>query len=430
MWSISKLNKNFLGGILMKKIVNLFVVVGFIISIANFAFAEQTYRLENVVIFSRHNVRSPTVSGSKILTQVTNRKWIKWSGNAGELSTRGGLLETAMGEYFRKYLEHENFLTANYVPAENEFKFYANSRNRTVSTAKFFASGLLPVADVNIEHKYPVETNNDEIFFTKMNDVDENFREKILAEAAKQNNVKTFGEVGEKLEPSVRLIEKIIDFKTSPYAKEKNISTLPTDDFNLTLETNKTIKSSGGIEIAHNVVDGLLMQFYEEPFTYQKSFGRKISDKEFEQMMTLHRSVVTTVFGNPLSAPVICQPTLKFLSEEIAADRKFTFICGHDSNMTAMLTTLEVENFSFPNTYEKIPIGAKFVIEKRLGDDGKEYAKIYLLYQKFDQIKNLDVLSLENPPQTFDLKFKGLQANEDGLYLYGDFVKHLNGKIQ
>ena len=78
MWSISKLNKNFLGGILMKKIVNLFVVVGFIISIANFAFAEQTYRLENVVIFSRHNVRSPTVSGSKILTQVTNRKWIKW----------------------------------------------------------------------------------------------------------------------------------------------------------------------------------------------------------------------------------------------------------------------------------------------------------------------------------------------------------------
>ena len=414
----------------MKKFLDFFVVIGFLISIANFACAEQNYRLENVVIFSRHNVRSPTVSGSKILTQVTPRKWINWSGNAGELSTRGGLLETALGEYFRKYLEKENFLTANYVPAENEFKFYANSRNRTMSTAKFFASGLLPVADVKIDHKYPVETKSDEIFSTIMTDVDENFRTKILAEIAKQNNVKNFSEIGEKFLPDVRLIEKIIDFKNSPYAKEKNISNLPTDDFNIVLEKNKTVKASGGIEIAHNVNDGLLMQFYEEPFTYQKSFGKKISDKEFAQLMKFHRNYVTTVFGNPLSAPQICQPVLKFLSEEISADRKFTFICGHDSNMTAMLTTLELENFSFPNTFEKIPIGAKIVIEKRLGDDGKNYAKIYLLYQKFDQIKNLDVLSLENPPQIFDLKFKGLQANDDGLYLYTDFVNHLNSKIK
>ena len=414
----------------MKKFLDFFVVIGFLISIANFACAEQNYRLEKVVIFSRHNVRSPTVSGSKILTQVTPRKWINWSGNAGELSTRGGLLETALGEYFRKYLEKENFLTANYVPAENEFKFYANSRNRTMSTANFFASGLLPVADVKIDHKYPVETKSDEIFSTIMTDVDENFRTKILAEIAKQNNVKNFSELGEKFQPEVRLIEKIIDFKNSPYAKEKNILNLPTDDFNIVLEKNKTVKASGGIEIAHNVNDGLLMQFYEEPFTYQKSFGKKISDKEFAQLMKFHRAYVTTVFGNPLSAPQICQPVLKFLSEEISADRKFTFICGHDSNMTAMLTTLELENFSFPNTFEKIPIGAKIVIEKRLGDDGKNYAKIYLLYQKFDQIKNLDVLSLENPPQIFDLKFKGLQTNDDGLYLYTDFVNHLNSKIK
>ena len=424
------MKKIFLGGVFVKKFFNWFIVIGFIISIANFAYAEQNYRLENVVIFSRHNVRSPTVSGSKILTQVTNHKWINWSGNAGELSTRGGLLETAMGEYFRKYLEKENFLTANYVPAENEFKFYANSRNRTMSTAKFFASGLLPVADVKIEHKYPVETANDEIFFTKMIDVDENFRAKILDDIAKQNNVENFSELGKKFEPDVRLIEKIIDFKNSPYAKEKNISTLPTDDLNLVLEKNKTVKVSGGVEIAYNVSDGLLMQFYEEPLTYQKSFGRKISDKEFSQMMRFHRDCFAAVFGNPLSAPQICQPVLKFLSEEISADRKFTFICGHDSNILSMLTTLELENFSFPNSPENIPIGAKIVIEKRLGDDGKEYAKIYLLYQKFDQIKNLDVLSLENPPQTFDLKFKGLQENSDGLYLYSDFVNHLKSKIK
>ncbi len=414
----------------MKKFLNLFVVIAFIISITNFAFAEQTYRLENVVIFSRHNVRSPTVGGSKILTQVTNHKWINWSGNAGELSTRGGLLETALGEYFRKYLEKENFLPENYVPAEKEFRFYANSRNRTISTAKFFASGLLPVADVKIEHKYSVGNQSDEIFSTKMNDVDENLREKILNQAAAQENVKNLQEFGEKFKPEVRLIEKIIDFKNSPYAKEKNITNLPTDNLNLTLEKDKSVGSSGGVEVAFSVADGLLMQFYEQPFTYQKSFGKKISDKEFSQMMKLHRSLFTAVYGNSESAPIICQPILKFLSEEISANRKFTFICGHDSNILSMLTTLDLENFSFPNTFEKVPIGAKIVIEKRIGDDGKEYAKIYLLYQKFEQIKNLEVLSLENPPQTFDLKFKNLQTNEDGLYLYSDFVNHLSSKIK
>ena len=38
----------------MKKFLNLFVIIGFIISITNLAFEAQSYRLENVVIFSRH----------------------------------------------------------------------------------------------------------------------------------------------------------------------------------------------------------------------------------------------------------------------------------------------------------------------------------------------------------------------------------------
>ena len=263
-----------------------------------------------------------------------------------------------------------------------------------------------------------------------MRDVDENLREKTLNQAATQENVKNLQEFGEKFKPEVRLIEKIIDFKNSSYAKENPLTNLPTNNLNLTLEKNKSVGSTGGIEITHSVADGFLMQFYEEPYTYQKNFGKKISDKDFSQIMKLHRNLIRAVYGNSESAPIICQPTLKFLTEEISANRKFTFICGHDSNILAMLTTLELENFSFPNTWEQIPIGAKIVIEKRIGDDGLEYAKIYLLYQKLEQIKNLEILSLENPPQTFDLKFKNLPTNDDGLYLYSDFVKHLNSKIK
>ena len=413
----------------MKKFLNLLVVVGFIISIANLAFAEQNYRLENVVIFSRHNVRSPTVSGSKILTQITSHKW-KWTAKPGELSLRGGLLETALGEYFRKYLESENFLPDNYSPAEGEVKFYANSRNRTMATAKYFSAGIFPVANVEVGHKYKIE-GKDETFLTDFPSDDQDYREKVLEQICTENNVKNLSEIGEKFNAEIATVEKILDFKNSPYAKEKNISAFSRKDFGMKLEKGKDTGFKGDMATVHAAIDGLLMQMYELPYTYQKSFGRKISDKEFAQIMKLHRFGVKTIHGTPEMAPDLAKPILEFLSEEIAANRKFTFICGHDSNLTAMFTTLGVEDYeTLPNSLEIIPIGSKFVIEKRIGDDGKEYAKTYLLYQTFDQIKNLEILSLENPPQTYALKFKGLQTNSDGLYLYEDFVKLLNSKIK
>ena len=412
----------------MKKFLNLFVVIGFIISITNLAFAEQNYKLENVVIFSRHNVRSPTVSGSKILTQITSHKW-KWTAKPGELSLRGGLLETALGEYFRKYLESENFLPANYSPAEGEVKFYANSRNRTMATAKYFSAGIFPVANVEVEHKYKIE-GKDEAFLTDFPSDDKNYREKVIEEICKENNVKNLSEIGEKFNAEIATVEKILDFKNSPYAKEKNISAFSRNDCGIKLEKGKEPGWKGDMATVHSAIDGLLMQIYEFPYTYQKSFGRKISDKEFEQIMKLHRFGVKTIYGTPEMAPDLAKPILKFLSEEIAANRKFTFICGHDSNLSAMFAPLGVEDYeTLPNSLERIPIGSKFVIEKRIGDDGKEYAKIYLLYQKLSQIKNLEILSLENPPQIYDLKFKNLQPNSDGLYLYEDFVKLLNSKI-
>ena len=69
------------------------------------------------------------------------------------------------------------------------------------------------------------------------------------------------------------------------------------------------------------------------------------------------------------------------------------------------------------------------MLEKRIGDDGKIYAKVNLVYQSTKQIENVEVLDLNNPPKIFPLKFKNLQTNEDGLYLYADFEKILNQAI-
>ena len=110
------------------------------------------YTLEKVVVLSRHNIRSPLSGSGSVLGDITPHEWFSWSSRPSELSTRGGVLETQMGQFFRKWLEQEGLFPENYMPEDGAVRFYANSMQRTIATAQYFSSGLLPVANVRIEH--------------------------------------------------------------------------------------------------------------------------------------------------------------------------------------------------------------------------------------------------------------------------------------
>ncbi len=73
------------------------------------------YQLEEMVILSRHNIRSPLSGNGSVLETITPHKWFKWTSAASELSLRGGQLETMMGQYFRQWLVDEELMTANYM---------------------------------------------------------------------------------------------------------------------------------------------------------------------------------------------------------------------------------------------------------------------------------------------------------------------------
>ena len=48
------------------------------------------------------------------------------------------------------------------------------------------------------------------------------------------------------------------------------------------------------------------------------------------------------------------------------------------------------------------------------------YCDINLTYQSTEQLRNIAMLGLNNPPQIFPISLKGLQKNADGLYLIND----------
>ena len=110
------------------------------------------------------------------------------------------------------------------------------------------------------------------------------------------------------------------------------------------------------------------------------------------------------------------------MNDELASDcRKFTFLCGHDSNIASVNAALGVENYELPSSIEKkTPIGCKLVFEKWVDASNREYIAINLVYQSTNQLRELDMLDLKNPPMVYPLRLKGMVMNQDGLYSFED----------
>ena len=144
------------------------------------SFAER-YAREEMVILSRHNIRSPISGPGSVLSRITPHEWFDWSSAPGELSLRGGALEVEMGQFFREWLVGEGFFAKNGVPEAGTVRFYANSIQRTRATARAFAAGMFPMADIDVEQHTPLGTM-DPVFNPQITRVSEGFLAKAYAE--------------------------------------------------------------------------------------------------------------------------------------------------------------------------------------------------------------------------------------------------------
>lgn len=137
------------------------------------------------------------------------------------------------------------------------------------------------------------------------------------------------------------------------------------------------------------------------------------------------------LFATPIVATNVAYPLVQYMYDELRSpDRKFTFLVGHDSNLSAVGTALGVEEYELPNAIEKkTPIGSKIVIEKFTGPDGEEYADLNIVYQSVDQLRDMSLLDLDNPPMIYPLSLKGLEKNIDGLYKMADVAQRFEEAI-
>ena len=374
------------------------------------------YELKEVVVMSRHNIRSPLTSGGAAYQRVTPHSWFLWSSPSSQLSSRGGVLETEMGQFFRKWVVSEGLLPDNYRPEGDEVLFYANSRQRTFATAKYFSAGFLPFANVEITHKYE-EDKMDPVFtpqFTKMNDT---YRQQVLAEIQAMNGGPQAWMAAQ--QPTLDLMEEVLDMAHSPAALQGDTTHFWYDDVQFKIEKGSEPKMSGGYTLANSVADALVLQCYEsESMT---AFGHELTREQWRAICQVKVVYDALLFTAHVAAVNLAHPLVSRIREELQRnDRKFMFLCGHDSNLCSIAAALGIE---FPEAEGALelhtPIGSKLVFEK-WSDGSEDYVAINLVYQAIDQLQGRTLLSLDEPPMVMPITVKGLTANSDGLYSWAD----------
>ena len=374
------------------------------------------YKLEKVVILSRHNIRAPLSGKGSVLDSATPHEWFEWSSEASELSVKGGILETIMGQYFRKWLDSEGLIEENTRVADN-VRIYANSKQRTIATARYFAAGLFPTANVPVEFHMKADTM-DPVFTPQLLIETEVYKAAVLAQIQEM-----FSDDIENLADNYALLSYVID---SPDPRA-----FRTDDTAFILKQFAEPGLTGSLKLGCQISDALVLQYYEEQDEVKAGFGKKLTFSQWKALSEIKDVYGDVLFTTPLVSVVVAHPLLVELEKEMKAEgRVFSFLCGHDSNVGSVLAALGAKEYEVEDSIEKkTPIGCKLVFSQWRSEDGSLYWSVDLVYQTAQQLRENTILSLENGPAVYHIEFEDMQCNVDGLYTDKDLKDRFSGSV-
>jgi len=385
---------------------------------------QDQYELEQLVVLSRHNIRTPLVGKGSVLERVTDSTyvWFNWQDPASYLTAKGQRLENKMGIFFHEWLTKKGF-TARYASDTASFRFYANAKQRCQLTARAFADAVLPGKNPTVEMHAEFD-KMDPVFNPQITKLPAGFAEKAQQEIAAR-----MGDLDAGIATQYALIERVINISHSPaYPDTASFAQFPSS---VGFKLNAEPYMNGGLKMACTVSDALSLQYYEEPDLLKAAFGHQLTFEDWTQIAHVKEWYGDALFTAPSVAVNVAHPLLLTMLAELQQPKRvFTFLCGHDSNVGSVLAALGVAPYDLPETIERTtPIGCKLAIEKFVAKDGTQYADLWLIYASANQLRSESNLSYSRPPVAVRLQLDGLTPNADRLYRLQDLEQRFNEAI-
>ncbi|MEX5405454.1 bifunctional glucose-1-phosphatase/inositol phosphatase [Stenotrophomonas sp. WED208] len=361
-------------------------------------------QLEQVVLLSRHNLRAPVVA-SGALANATPERWPGWDVGAGELTTKGGVLEAYMGRYMGQWLRQAQLLPASGCPRPADFHAHANSLQRTQATAQFFVAGAFPGCHVAVEQRMPLGAM-DPLFNPVIHRDDAAFRAR--AASAMQQALSASD-----LAPALSVVEEITRYPQSAACKGHSDCHLALSDTSFSAAAGKEPRVSGSLALASGLVDALLMEHYQGSGIPREGWGRLTTEAQWQALAQIRNRYQDILFGTPEVARDVAGPLLARVDAllEDPASPKVSLLVGHDSNIGSVLAALGITDYTLPGQYEKTPIGGLLQFERwRDRHSGVERIRLAYVYPTTAQLRDALPLANAQPPGRVALRVPGCAA--------------------
>lgn len=367
-------------------------------------------KLEQVLILSRHNVRTPL---TEKLESYASKSWPKWNAPAGYLTEKGARLEGYLGKYIAEWLDSEDFIEG--CPNEEEVLIYANTKPRTLATAKAFAESAFQFCNITVKHYENLEIF-DPLFLPILHNTTEVFKNKVREEMEKK-----LKEIN--LTESYLELSRILNLRASDICKKLYLCELHLGRNEIVMEDGEEPNIRGPLDIGNSVVDSFIMSYYEGKPASEVAWGQIETDQQWELIATISKENQNVRFNLTTGAKDIAGPLLKFILDIFKEGTpKFTLLVAHDSNLNSVIRALDFKPFVLPNQFEPFPIGGKIIFQK-WSDVSGQYLKVEYVYPTTKQLRNGERLSLLQPPQKVLLELNGCEISPSGYCPWNVFLK-------
>ena len=381
--------------------------------------------LRQVVIVSRHNLRAPLDTAVQDLRESTTNTWFAWTSAPGELSRKGAALETAMGGWFRDWLGDLGLFDRKVNLRPDQVRFIANNMQRTVATARCFAAGFMPEADVVVEH-LPFGGARDSRFALTVPHSDA-----VLSNRIDHQLGETFGGgtgIDRSLAASYELISRVIDYPSSPRGRRPDavpFASTGVSYFDI-VRPPHSIGLHGPIGEAYPVADSLILQQHEDP-SGATVFGHALSWDEWRLIGKVKETYISMRYGTKAMSARLGNEFLPMLAKRLErGEPRLSFVGAHDTTLAQVAVQLDAEPYELPEAVEyRTPIGSKIVLGRWRCADGTDRLSVDFVYQTSAQIRACQLADRAHPPRIVRLRLKGLAPDANGLYPLADVLPRL-----
>ncbi|GBP42897.1 Glucose-1-phosphatase [Eumeta japonica] len=385
--------------------------ISWLLLLTSFVGADDGSKLVKVLIFSRHNVRSPL---SDVHESYSSKPWPTWPNEFGTLTPRGWLLERIMAKYISLWLQQVHFP----VDCSTNVDIYTNNIERTISSGYAFVEGAFPQCGFPV--RYDSGSTIDPIFSYSSRNLTPEYEEGV--QRYLKNKLLEID-----LRESLELMQDIVDVKNSPKCKEEGVCDLMSWGHTISIVPDKEPLLHGPIAISNKLVDTFLMQYYDGFDMKDVAWGLITNETEWKMLLDINKNYHDIIFNDTNIARDLSLSLVKLLKKYLLEDDvKFRCLVGHDANVFTITRLLNFTTYELLGQNEKTPIGGKIVFQKWYdGNTDRHLLKIEYVYASFKQLRDMEELSLENPPMRVTLEMEGCSIDSDGFCMWNDFVQIL-----